>query len=87
MEPSNIFEGNVYWIYDDGWYHFYCNKSETDKTIITDETKLENASIQTTILSNAIIVKGLQTYKRGIKRETPVYREMLINGNYMIHFS
>lgn len=87
MEPSNIFEGNVYWIYDDGWNHFYCNKPETDKTIITCETKMENASIQTTILSNAIIVKGLETYKCGIKRETPVYREMLINGNYMIHFS
>ena len=85
MTPINIFEGNVCWIYDNGWYHFYCYKLN-DAIMISDETLLKNASIQTTALPNAIIVKGLETHKHGLIKVKPIYREMIINGNFVIHF-
>lgn len=85
MTQIKIFEGNVCWIYDNGWYHFYCYKPN-DAILISDEIVLENALIQTTVLPNAITVKGLETYKNGVKKGEPTVREMIINGNFVIHF-
>lgn len=84
---NKIFEGNVYLTFEFGWYHFYCVHASKYKIIVNDETKLENATICVDDkLPNAITVEGLETYKAGIKRDKPVDRKKIVNGNFMIHF-